>query len=103
MRTKGRHERARPFDGKEGCMLPDKPNLDWLRKQAKSRLAELRQANPGAKLADAQFDIAKEYGFSSWRALKEQIDSLTVDGQIIESARQGNVDRLSALLEAHPD
>ena len=49
--------------------LPDNPNLDWLRKQAKRRLTELRNANPSAQLADAQFDLAREYGFASWRAL----------------------------------
>jgi hypothetical protein len=48
--------------------LPDAPNLDRLRKQAKRRLDDLRKANPAAKLADAQFDMAKQYGFSSWRA-----------------------------------
>ena len=83
--------------------LPDNPNLDWLRKQAKSRLAELKQANPGAKLAEAQFAIATQYGFSSWRALKAHIDSLTLEGQIIESARSGNVRRLTELLDEHPD
>ena len=66
--------------------LPDAPNLDWLRKQAKRRLDELRRTNPDAQLADAQFDLAKQYGFSSWRALKAHIDSLTVDGQLFEAA-----------------
>ena len=47
--------------------LPDNPNLDWLRKQAKRRLDELRAANPLAKLADAQFDLAKRYGFTRSR------------------------------------
>jgi hypothetical protein len=62
--------------------LPDAPNLDWLRKQAKRRLEELRASNPAAQLADAQFNLAKQYGFSSWRALKAHIDSLTVDGHL---------------------
>src|SRR5262245_48260271 len=83
--------------------LPDNPNLDWLRKQAKLRLAKLKRANPDAKLADAQFAIATEYGFSSWRALKAHIDSLTLEGQIIESARSGSVGRLTQLLDDHPD
>jgi ankyrin repeat protein len=83
--------------------LPDNPNLEWLRKQAKTRLAELRQVNPRAKLAEAQFELAKRYGFSSWRALKERLDSLTVDGQIIESARKGHVERLARLLDEHPE
>jgi ankyrin repeat protein len=83
--------------------LPDNPNLEWLRKQAKARLAELRQTHPGATLAEAQFDLAKQYGFSSWRALKAHIDSLTLDGQIIDAARTGNVQHLTTLLDAHPD
>jgi len=83
--------------------LPVHPSLEWLRKAAKTRLAKLRQNNPGAKLADAQFELAKEYGFASWRALKANIDTLTVEGQLIESARTGNVERLKALLDEYPD
>jgi ankyrin repeat protein len=83
--------------------LPDDPNLDWLRKQAKRRLAELREANTDAQLADAQFELAKQYGFSSWRALKTQVDSLTVNGQLVDAARNGDVNVLTALLDQHPD
>jgi ankyrin repeat protein len=83
--------------------LPAHPSREWLRKEAKTRLAKLRQNNPGAKLADAQFELAKEYGFPSWRALKAHIDALTVDDQLIESARIGNVERLRTLLDQHPD
>lgn len=82
--------------------LPDAPNLDWLRKQAKRRLDELRSANSAAKLADAQFDLAKQYGFSSWRALKSHVDSTTVDGQLFDAAQTGDVGKLSALLEKYP-
>jgi ankyrin repeat protein len=83
--------------------LPDNPNLEWLRKQAKDRLAELRATSSGTTLAEAQFDLAKHYGFSSWRALKAHIDSLTIDGQIIEAARTGNAGTLARLLDDHPD
>jgi Ankyrin repeats (many copies) len=83
--------------------LPDHPSLEWLRKEAKTHLAKLWQDDPGAKLADAQFELAKEYGFASWRALKAHIDALTVEGQLIESARTGNVERLKALLDEYPD
>jgi ankyrin repeat protein len=83
--------------------LPDNPNLEWLRKQAKDHRAELRKVNPAATLADAQFDLAKRYGFSNWRALKAHVDSLTIDGQIIEAARTGNVETLRRLLDEHPD
>ncbi len=83
--------------------LPDKPSLEWLRKQAKRRLAELRQSQPDAKLADAQFALAKEHGFPSWRALKAHVDSLSVEGQLFDAAKAGDVAALTALLDAHPD
>jgi ankyrin repeat protein len=83
--------------------LPEAPSLEWLRKQAKRRLEELRHVDPDAKLADAQFELANQYGFSSWRALKWNIDSLTVDGQLFDAARQGDVAKLAALLDEHPN
>lgn len=79
--------------------LPEAPNLEWLRKRAKRRLEELREAEPGAKLADAQFELAKHYGFSSWRALKAHVDSVSVEGQLFEAARTGDAQRLAALLD----
>src|SRR5207237_959050 len=83
--------------------LPDAPNLDWLRTQAKRRLEELRQSNADAQLADAQFELAKQYGFTSWRALKAHVDSLSVEGQLFEAARKGDVRTLRTLLDEHPD
>lgn len=81
----------------------DKPNLEWLRKHAKQRLKELRATNAKAKLADAQLDVARSYGFASWRALKTHVDSLTIDGQLFEAARTGHTATLRALLDAHPE
>ena len=75
--------------------LPESPNLDWLRKQAKRRLEELQRSQPSAQLADAQYALAKEHGFSSWRALKAHVDSLTLDGQLVDAAKTGT-DRFSA-------
>ncbi len=56
--------------------LPAKPDLDWLRKAAKARLAELRSRRPDAKLHQAQFAVANDYGFRSWRALKAHVDGI---------------------------
>src|SRR5262245_17265871 len=83
--------------------LPDAPSLDWLRKQSKRRLQELRQTTPSAKLADAQFDLAKQYGFSSWRALKSHIDSLTEVGRLVRAASTGDVETLGRMLDEQPD
>jgi len=52
--------------------LPEKPSLEFLRKQAKERL---RQLGAG-KLADAQLAIAREYGFASWAKLKTYVQEL---------------------------
>ncbi len=83
--------------------LPDSPSLEWLRKAAKRRLAELRRSDPAAQLAQAQFALAEDYGFPSWRALKQHIDTLTVDGQLFDAARRGDVPRLADLLDQHPE
>ncbi len=56
--------------------LPPRPSLDWLRKTAKDHLRELRSTHPETTLAEAQRDVAREYGFPSWRALKAQVDGL---------------------------
>jgi hypothetical protein len=56
--------------------LPARPNLEYLKNEAKDRLDDLRRADPRAQLADAQHDLAKEYGFASWPKLKVQVESL---------------------------
>ena len=92
-----------PESASGSLSLPDNPNLDWLRKQAKRRLEELRKIEPAAQLADAQFDLARRYGFASWRALKAHIDSLSIEGRLFDAARAGDVDALRALVEQSPD
>src|SRR3954469_21164774 len=52
--------------------LPDRPSLEQLRKQAKDRL----DAMPGAKLAEAQFALARDYGFDSWPRLVHHVEAL---------------------------
>ena len=59
------------FAGK--CVLPRRPHLDYLRKQAKARLAEMRAVQPDARLADAQSALAREYGFANWGALGAEV------------------------------
>src|SRR5690606_8586330 len=56
--------------------LPPRPNLEWLRKAAKKKLAQLRRTQPDAKLADAQLAVAREHGFPSWRKLKAHVDEV---------------------------
>ena len=54
--------------------LPERASFEFLKKLAKDRLDELRRLDAGARLAAAQLAVAREYGFSSWRALKAEID-----------------------------
>ncbi|MCT2587054.1 phosphotransferase [Actinophytocola gossypii] len=54
--------------------LPDNPNLDHLRRQAKDLLAGLRDSDPDASLADAQTSLAEQYGFRTWADLKAEVD-----------------------------
>lgn len=55
--------------------LPSRPNLDWLRKSARQMLNDRRSQEPDAKLAEVQFALARQYGFSSWRAMKAHIEA----------------------------
>jgi ankyrin repeat protein len=82
--------------------LPTQPHIDWLKKAAKQRLAELRASDPAARLHQAQLALARDYGFASWRALKSRVDALSLDGQIVTAALAGNVDGLARLLATEP-
>ena len=87
--------------------LPERANLEQLKKQAKSLLAAARSQEPSAvqrfeaiftarpfkrdtiALHDAQFVIAREYGFKSWNDLREEVEerSLTVSAAVDEFVR----------------
>jgi hypothetical protein len=54
--------------------LPAQPSLEHLRKEAKQQLAILRSRAASVQLTDAQLVVARSYGFSSWRALKTEVD-----------------------------
>jgi ankyrin repeat protein len=58
--------------------LPENASLENLRKQAKTLLKEERAKNPRKKLtlSDAQFSIARKYGFSNWPDLKHYFDAV---------------------------
>jgi ankyrin repeat protein len=86
--------------------LPARPNLEWLRKAAKRRLAALRANDPATKLTAAQRDVAGEYGFTSWRALKAHIDArgdastLPDRDDVFAAARAGEVDAVRRAIAA---
>lgn len=74
-------------------LLPDRPSIEYLRKEAKDLLAVLRESNAGASLADAQRALAAEYGERDWPALKAEVERRIVD---TPAAPDGLADALAA-------
>jgi hypothetical protein len=56
-------------------VLPPRPNLARLKKEAKARLRVMRGANPAARLSEAQHVLARDYGFVSWPKLKAHVEA----------------------------
>lgn len=96
--------------------LPDRPNLEQLKKQAKDLLrdylagdaeavAEVRIAerSPSAdfSLNDAQRVLARAYGYSSWTKLKEKVEGITV-AEFCAAAARGDLGKLRELLAKNP-
>lgn len=86
--------------------LPDHPNLDQLRRQAKELHQAAAVGDPTAiermasvakdvSLSTAQLALAREYGFASWPRLKNEVERR----RLIET---GDVEGLRRLLAAHP-
>jgi ankyrin repeat protein len=110
--------------------LPDRPNLEQLKKQAKSLLHAAKANDPAARrrftvlpalaqkpdaelaaadlaLHDAQSVIARELGFASWNALREEVEARTLSfdaaiDEFIRSATGGASGRAERLLRLHP-
>jgi ankyrin repeat protein len=110
--------------------LPERANLEQLKRQAKDllRAAQARNADALARfralpafarqrddeklaasvaLHDAQSVVARELGFPSWTALRERVEELTLEfgaavNQFIEAATEVRPDRAERLLRGHP-
>jgi hypothetical protein len=67
--------------------LPARPSLEQLRKQAKEKLKLLRRTNAAATLADAQFALAREYGFDSWPKLVHHVETVLSSGRLARFER----------------
>jgi hypothetical protein len=79
--------------------LPERPNLRHLRDQAK----DLIRIGAAPTLADAQFQIARQYGFASWPKLKQQVESLEKAGQLKQAIGTGDLALVVELLAAHAE
>ena len=56
--------------------LPERPNLDHLKNEAKALHKTLRVQNPDVKLTDAQRQLAREYGFPTWAKLRAHVQNV---------------------------
>ena len=81
--------------------LPEKPNLVYLKKQAK----ELRRSMRQGKLADAQHALAQEYGFASWAKLKVHVEALGLSpAEALKAAVcDSDAERVRKVLTDHPE
>ncbi|CAN5581686.1 hypothetical protein BH10PLA1_BH10PLA1_13050 [soil metagenome] len=92
--------------------MPDRPNLEQLKKQAKDLLRDFlagdakavaevhraeRSPTPDLSLSDAQRVLARAYGFESWTKLKQKVEGVTVN-EFHAAAARGDVTKLRELL-----
>lgn len=104
--------------------LPAQPHLDVPKQQARDLLKQckagsgdahdrIRRQHPGfrtadgdtlsrLKLSDAQWVIAREYGFSSWTQLKQRITANTLAELIDKAIRSRDAASVTQLLTLHP-
>lgn len=64
--------------------LPQTPNLEYLKQQAKDLLGALRETQPTASLADAQRTLAQQYGFRTWTDLKVEVERLRAQPELAD-------------------
>ena len=89
-----------PTDPHEGPhALPDRPNLRHLKDQAK----DLVTAGTAKSISDAQFNLARLYGFPSWPKLKAYVDSFDQIGQLKQAIDTNDVARVRNLMTRNPE
>jgi ankyrin repeat protein len=102
----------------ESRPLPQSPDLDHLRRQAKQLRSALRRGDPAAvqrlvaldldvataTLSDCQLTLAREHGFPSWRALKTFVEaSVSHGGRLRAAVQSGDLETVRAILGEHPE
>ena len=102
--------------------LPARPDLEQQKKLAKELLRAFRAGDPDAaarvraelpdkprvSLTDAQFVLAREYGFASWRELRDHIERRIADQRppierFKRAVNSGDAKTVHALLEQYAD
>jgi ankyrin repeat protein len=98
--------------------LSARPDLAQLRRQAKELLAAFREGRPAATmefrahlrrtdrasvaLHDAQFVLARAYGFDSWPRLAAFVDGVTIQ-RLVEAIADGDLGVVRAMVDARPE
>jgi ankyrin repeat protein len=97
--------------------LPDQPNLEQLRKQAKDLLKAYlsgdsvavtevrhfeRSLSSDFALSDAQRVLARAYGFQSWPKLKAFVDGANI-ARFTTAVREGDIARVRSLLASRSE
>jgi len=78
--------------------LPDRPNLRHLKDQAK----DLLKTGAAVSITDAQFKVARLYGFASWPKLKAHVDSLEEVGQLKQAIDTNDIARVKTMMTRNP-
>jgi hypothetical protein len=78
--------------------LPDRPNLRHLKDQAQNLL----KAGGAESLTEAQFQIARLYGFASWPKLKAHVESAEEIGQLKQAIDSNDLGRVKTLMTRNP-
>jgi len=98
--------------------LPQQPNLEQLRKQAKDLLHDYHAGHPAAMvevsrfertpnrdtfaLNDAQRVLARTYGFASWPKLKAFVDGANI-ARFADAVKSGDLAQVRSMLASRPE
>ena len=78
--------------------LPPNPDLRHLKDQAR----DLLRAGQATHLAEAQFRIARGYGFDSWPKLKAHVEALRETGQLKAAIDANDLERVKEIMIRNP-
>src|SRR5882724_3394804 len=78
--------------------LPDRPSLRHLKDQAK----DLLKTGAAKSITDAQFNIARLYGFASWPKLKAHVESFEEIGQLKQAIDTNDIARVKTMMTHNP-
>ena len=60
------------------------------------------RSGAASSLAQAQFNVARLYGFASWPKLKAQVESIEEIGELKQAIDENDLDRIKSLMVANP-